>query len=313
MQWYYAIKGQQYGPIEWEALVSLALEGKLSPMDLVWNTSMGNQWVKAATIPDLFAANTAPLSAPPSASEWAADTRFASQTPNGELTAAARAALSGRWGLAVGGGVVYLLLSIGLSVVPMFIPVLGHIAAFLVTGALMLGCYLFFLKMSRREEAPVGLLFEGFKQFGSALLANLMMTLLVIAWAIPGVLVAIIAAVLALKGVKESGGSPLPVLLILFPVMFAAMIPALMAQYRYFMTYFVMNDMPGIGGIEAIRHSARLMNGSKWKLFCLQFRFLGWALLCIPTLGIGFLWLMPYMMTSFAIFYDDLRRGQTRG
>jgi uncharacterized membrane protein len=52
------------------------------------------------------------------------------------------------------------------------------------------------------------------------------------------------------------------------------------------------------------------MKGNKWKYFCLQWRFFGWALLCVLTLGIGFLWLQPYMMTSSARFYEDLKQGQ---
>lgn len=52
-----------------------------------------------------------------------------------------------------------------------------------------------------------------------------------------------------------------------------------------------------------------ISSGNKWKLFCLGFRFFGWALLCILTLGIGFLWLFPYMIVSFAQFYDDLKEN----
>ncbi|WP_369292780.1 DUF975 family protein, partial [Saccharophagus degradans] len=36
-------------------------------------------------------------------------------------------------------------------------------------------------------------------------------------------------------------------------------------------------------------------------------RFLGWAILCLLTLGIGFLWLIPYMYVTYAKFYDDLK------
>ena len=49
------------------------------------------------------------------------------------------------------------------------------------------------------------------------------------------------------------------------------------------------------------------MDGRKAKLFCLVLRFLGWELLCILTLFIGFLWLVPYMNTTFARFYDDIQ------
>ena len=35
--------------------------------------------------------------------------------------------------------------------------------------------------------------------------------------------------------------------------------------------------------------------------------FIGWALLCILSFGIGILWLSPYMLTSQTIFYEELR------
>jgi uncharacterized membrane protein len=35
--------------------------------------------------------------------------------------------------------------------------------------------------------------------------------------------------------------------------------------------------------------------------------FIGWALLCILSLGIGFLWLIPYVNVSLAKFYQDIK------
>jgi uncharacterized membrane protein len=66
-------------------------------------------------------------------------------------------------------------------------------------------------------------------------------------------------------------------------------------------------DDNSIKAMEAIDKSKKMMDGYKWKYFCLGLRFLGWALLCILTLGIGFLWLMPYMQVSMAKFYDDVK------
>lgn len=70
------------------------------------------------------------------------------------------------------------------------------------------------------------------------------------------------------------------------------------------MTFFIIAENDSIGPLEAVTKSKEMMDGNKWKLFCLGWRFFGWALLCILTLGIGFLWLMPYMVVSYAKFYD---------
>jgi uncharacterized membrane protein len=50
-----------------------------------------------------------------------------------------------------------------------------------------------------------------------------------------------------------------------------------------------------------------MMRGQKWKYFLLYLSFIGWYLLCILTLFIGLLWLMPYIYTTQASFYEDLR------
>jgi uncharacterized membrane protein len=87
-------------------------------------------------------------------------------------------------------------------------------------------------------------------------------------------------------------------------------VPGIIAALSYSMTYFIIAENDSIGSLEAITKSKEMMRGNKWKLFCLCCRFLGWILLCILTIGIGFLWLYPYMMVSFAKFYDDIKRQE---
>lgn len=83
-------------------------------------------------------------------------------------------------------------------------------------------------------------------------------------------------------------------------------IPGIIAVYRYSMTPYIMLEHPEYGANEAIRYSKELMRGNKWRLFCLQFSFIGWALLSLLTLGIGFLWLTPYVEASNAAFYREI-------
>ena len=48
------------------------------------------------------------------------------------------------------------------------------------------------------------------------------------------------------------------------------------------------------------------MKGKVWSLFCLNLSFIGWAILATFTLGIGMLWLAPYMKLSEINFYRNL-------
>lgn len=49
------------------------------------------------------------------------------------------------------------------------------------------------------------------------------------------------------------------------------------------------------------------MDGNKMRLFLLDLSFIGWIILCLFTLGIGFFWLQPYMVATHAAFYEDLK------
>jgi uncharacterized membrane protein len=272
MQWYYAVNGQQVGPVEQEILEGLIRDGKVKPDDLVWNASMGNQWVKASTVPGLGLRSSGipGVTQPPPVMAWSDGSTFASTTPNRDLMTQARDCLRGNWGLGVGVVVV----SGVISMVAQVIPLLGIVISLLIGGPLTLGMTIVFLTIARSEGAEFGMMFDGFKRFGAALGAYVLMSLFVILWAL---------------------------LLI---------IPGIIAALSYSMTFFILRDDPTVGPREAITRSKKMMKGNKWKYFCLQWRFFGWALLCLLTLGIGFLWLSPYIMTSTARFYEDLKQGQ---
>lgn len=72
------------------------------------------------------------------------------------------------------------------------------------------------------------------------------------------------------------------------------------------MTAYILVDKEGIKVFEAIGLSMKMMKGYKWEFFVLYLSFLGWGLLCILTLGIGYLWLAPYMTLTFTNFYKEL-------
>jgi uncharacterized membrane protein len=180
--------------------------------------------------------------------------------------ATARANLAGNWGTAVLLQLVYMIVSVAMGLVP----IVGAIAQLLLTGALVVGWCGFFLHLSRKEPISVGQLFDGFSRFGTSFLVMLLTGIFVFLWSL---------------------------LLI---------IPGILAALSYSLAYWIVADDPNIGAMDAIKRSKELMRGNRWKFFCLGWRFFGWALLCILTLGIGFLWLGAYQGASFAEFYQDV-------
>lgn len=84
-------------------------------------------------------------------------------------------------------------------------------------------------------------------------------------------------------------------------------IPGIIKAYSYAMTNFIAKDHPELDANGCIDESMKMMSGHKMDLFLLDLSFIGWGLLCILSLGIGFLWLVPYIQTSHAIFYKELK------
>lgn len=189
---------------------------------------------------------------------------------NSELRRSAREYLSGNWGTAILLCFIYNMI----SGMPASIPYLGFIVSMLVAGPLSLGLNSCFLHLVRREPFAFENLFDGFKNFSSAVIAQLLITIFVILWSL------------------------------------LLLIPGIIAGYSYSQVFYILNDNPEIGATEALKRSKEMMVGFKWKLFCLHLSFIGWSLLAILTIFIGFLWLVPYMNVSAATFYENIKTTQ---
>ena len=84
-------------------------------------------------------------------------------------------------------------------------------------------------------------------------------------------------------------------------------VPGIRKAFSYALTPYILLDEPELIAEQAIARSCEIMEGRRWKLFCLYFSFIGWGILSLLTFGIGFLWLAPYMNASIAAFYEDAR------
>ena len=84
-------------------------------------------------------------------------------------------------------------------------------------------------------------------------------------------------------------------------------IPGIIKMFSYAMTPYILEENPELSANDAIDRSRAMMKGHKFDLFWLWLSFIGWGILCIFTLGIGLLWLAPYMQTAEASFYEDVK------
>lgn len=172
-----------------------------------------------------------------------------------------------------------------------------NLAQIILGGTIALGNAQYHLDQYDRKPLALKTLFSKFHQFGAGLCLGLLLSLCYLLWfLIPAVIGSIICILLGLTDGLYY------IVLVLF-----AVVPVLVASYRYTLAYYLLAEYPEMRARDAIRTSVTLMRGHKWELFCLHFSFLGWNLLAALTLGIGALFLAPYSSAANAAFYRQIK------
>ena len=84
-------------------------------------------------------------------------------------------------------------------------------------------------------------------------------------------------------------------------------IPGIIKSISYSMAMYVLAENKGKNAMECINESKAMTEGHKMDLFLLGLSFMGWILLTIVTCGIAYIWVGPYMSTTFANAYRSLK------
>ena len=84
-------------------------------------------------------------------------------------------------------------------------------------------------------------------------------------------------------------------------------IPGIVKAYSYSLAYYVNCDNPEFSATQAIKESCRIMQGNRWRLFCLHISFIGWIIVGALCFGIGTLWVNAYMKAAEAEFYQEIK------
>ena len=218
----------------------------------------------------------------------------------------ARKALKGNWVIAIAAGVIALIFGIGggagasfntdigenadtegvgelSNIVEEYFPLFLGILAFVLFFALIfglawsavastvnLGYCRFNLDLIDGKPLSVGTMFSYFPHFWKAFASEFLRTLYAFLWSL------------------------------LF------IIPGIIAAYNYALVPYIIAEDTSISVSEALRKSKQLMNGNRWRLFCLECSFIGWHLLGAVTFGISILWVIPYQNAATADFYREI-------
>ena len=176
----------------------------------------------------------------------------------------AKRQLKRNWGIALGS----ITLCSAMSIAALFIggPALANVVA--------VGFAAAYMAIIRTGKAKISSIFEGWKSFGPAFIAGILVPLYIGFWTM------------------------------LF------WIPGIIKSYAYAMTNYVIRDNPDMTANEAITESRRLMRGNKWRLFIMDLSFIWWDILCVLTLGILTIYVIPFKLAARAAFYDAVKSSK---
>lgn len=189
---------------------------------------------------------------------------------NSELRAEARQALQGKWPMAAVAALIYSIVAGGLSAIPF----IGGLCSLFIGLPIAYGIAIVMFGVFKGKDVDFGVLFEGFQDYSRIFVTKLLQGIYTALWSL------------------------------------LLVVPGIIKHYSYAMTDYILKEDPEMKNNAAIEKSMAMMENNKMKLFLLDLSFIGWALLCILTFGIGFLFLQPYMQVARAAFYEDLKAQQ---
>lgn len=172
------------------------------------------------------------------------------------------------WPMSINLSVVILLIAI--IIVVLLIAIAMAVGMFFLSSIVRTGYAKFNFELVNNQKPSVGVLFGYFKHWKRLTYTNFLVALRVFLWSL------------------------------LF------IIPGIIASYSYAMVPYILAENPNLSAKEVLQLSKRMMTGNRFRLFCLQFSFIGWILLSILTLGVGSIFLAPYQVAAEACFYKEI-------
>lgn len=81
----------------------------------------------------------------------------------------------------------------------------------------------------------------------------------------------------------------------------------ILAACRFTMALFTLIENPQMTVREAMESGKELMEGNFWRMLKLELSFIGIFMLGYVTAGIGYIWIMPYVICTNILFYMTLK------
>ena len=197
---------------------------------------------------------------------------------NNQIMKEAQESLKGKWGISIAACLIAGVITIMITILGGYLineDWGGNLLSLFVTPPIGVGLALFFLNIHSGNKLEIKTIFNPFKDVWlNSVLAYFMMIVII---------------------------------LIGFLLFF---IPGVIATLMFSQVLYIIAEDNKIDPYNALVKSKKMMEGNKWKLFKIWLIILLLAIVCILTLGIGFIWLAPYQNAVYAKFYNLLKESK---
>lgn len=155
-----------------------------------------------------------------------------------------------------------------------FVTSIGGIGMFVLGGPINIGYAMFIDEVYRGERPNIATLVKGFDdKLGDRILLGLVSQLYLMLWSM------------------------------LF------IIPGIIKSFSYSMIYFIQLENSDMHYEDIIMRSRKIMNGNKWRLFCLYLSHIAWYILVFLTFGILSFWVEPKVNLAKYAMYQEIKHN----
>jgi len=176
---------------------------------------------------------------------------------------------------------------------------LSFLAILSVYGLLKPGVLKFYLNMSTGQTARLSDLLFAFQNKPHRFIGLYFINLLIgFAWGIPYFVVLFVAFIT----------DYIPVMVVLLVLTYLLLLIGSFITMLYLsQSMFLLIESPDQRVFGSLKESAAMMKGNKGGLFYLSISFIGMIVLGYFSMGIGFLWISPYIHATLTEYYLDLK------
>lgn len=234
--------------------------------------------------------------------------------PPSELRKEARESLTGNWKKGVCIVLAYFLITFALNLLKnaftkgSYINLFIQIAITLITVPIAFGLISSFMKLKRGQKVSAfDFLEDGFKNFTKAWGIQLWTMVKLILPIICLIIVCILMiSVFSVEYLAQENFN-IPFAIVIAILYIACITYIVVRSLLFILAQHIAIDNPEMKAKDCVLKSQEMMKGNRGSLFLLELSFIGWSLLAVLTLGIGFLWLIPYMQVALVCFYDNVK------